>query len=95
MPVGRVNLAGFKPTTLVSINGTRAKLGAIQSRMESATNHIDSQVENLSDAYSRIADTDMASEVSNIRRGQILLQYQASVLAEANNQKSYLLKLIA
>ncbi len=80
---------------LVSINGTRAKLGAIQSRMESATNHIDSQVENLFDAYSRIADADMAAEVSNMRRGQILQQYQASVLTEANNQKSYLLKLIA
>ena len=80
---------------LVSINGTRAKLGAIQSRMESSASHIDSQVENLSAAYSKIADTDVALEVSNMRRGQILQQYQASVLAEMNNQHGYLLKLIA
>ncbi len=80
---------------LLEINGTRAKLGAIQSRMEFTTSHIDNQVENLSDAYSRMADTDIASEVSNMRRGQILQQYQASVLADANNQQGYLLKLIA
>ena len=80
---------------LIDINGTRAKLGAIQSRLDFSTNHIDNQVENLSEAYSRMADTDVASEISNMRRGQILQQYQASVLAEANNQQGYLLKLIA
>ena len=80
---------------MTDISGTRAKLGAIQSRMESATSHIDSQVENLTDAYSRMADTDIASEISNMRRGQILPQYQPSVLSEANNSQGYLLKLIA
>jgi flagellin len=80
---------------LVELNGSRARLGAIQSRMESATSHIDTQIENLTDAHSRMSDADIPAEVSNMRRGQILQQYQASVLAQANDSNGYLLKLIA
>jgi flagellin len=80
---------------LVSINEGRAKLGAVQSRFETAVNHIDSQIEALSDAHGRLADADIASEVAKVKRGQILQQYQASVLASANDSKSFMLRLIA
>lgn len=80
---------------LLDINGTRAKLGAIQSRMDSSTSHIENQIENLSDAFSRMSDADIPAEISNLRRGQIMQQYQAAALAEANNSQGYLLKLIA
>ncbi|OFZ31605.1 MAG: hypothetical protein A2622_03210 [Bdellovibrionales bacterium RIFCSPHIGHO2_01_FULL_40_29] len=72
----------------------RAGFGAVQSRLESADNTLGSQIENLSIARSRIADADIAKEVSDMRRGQILQQYQASALAQANEQSGLALKLI-
>jgi flagellin len=79
---------------LVEINKGRAKMGAVQNRMDIAANHIDGQIEHLSAAHSRIADADIPEEVSNVRRGQILQQYQAAAVGLANDSKSYLLKLI-
>lgn len=80
---------------LYKLNEARAGLGAIHSRMEIAVNHIDSQVENLSGAHSKMADADVASSVTEARRGQILQQYQASALSSANEAQGYLLRLIA
>jgi flagellin len=80
---------------LYKINEARAGLGAIQSRMEIAVNHVDSQVENLTGAHSKMADADIATAVTSARKGQILQQYQASALASANEAQSYLLRLIA
>lgn len=79
---------------LYKINSTRANLGAITTRMETAVSHITSQVESLSEAHSKLADTDIAQAVSNARRGQIMQQYQASALASANESTGYLLRLI-
>lgn len=80
---------------LTSINGARAKLGSIQSRMDSVINHIDSQEVNLKEAHSRIADTDVAEAISTVRRGQVLSQYQTAMLQVANEQTMSLLKLVA
>ncbi len=80
---------------LYSINEARAQMGAIHSRMETAVNHIDTQVENLTTAYSKMADADVANAVSEVRRGQILQQYQAAALASANENQAYLVRLIA
>lgn len=80
---------------LVEMGHARSKLGAIQSRMETATNNIDNQIENLTDAHSKISDADIASEISNVRRGQILQQYQAAMLAAANDSRGFMLRLIA
>ncbi len=77
------------------LNEARAGLGAIHSRMEIAVNHIDSQVENLTAAHSKMADADVAEAVSGARRGQILQQYQAAALSYANDSQSFLLRLIA
>jgi flagellin len=82
-------------SALVAINGSRAKLGAIQSRMDSAINHIDSQQVNLTQAHSKMADTDVPQAITDVRRGQVLLQYQAAMMAAANDQTQNLLRLIA
>ncbi len=80
---------------LTSINGARAKLGSIHSRMESVINHIDSQEVNLSEAHSRMADADIPRALTDVRRGQVMMQYQAAMLAAANDSNQNLLRLIA
>jgi len=80
---------------LEAISGARAKMGAVQSRLEFAINNNESQKENLSSAYSKIADTDIAKAVTEMRKAQILQQYQVAVLANANDSQGYTLKLIA
>lgn len=79
---------------LKNINQARAKFGAIQSRLDSSTNHIDSQLENLSDAYSRMADVDVAEAITQARKGQILQQYQAAALNMANEIDQFAIKLV-
>lgn len=72
----------------------RSKFGAVQSRLESAENTLGSNIEHLTNARSRVADADLAKEVSDVRRGQILQQYQTSMLQQANDQSGIALKLI-
>jgi len=80
---------------MTKVAEARAKYGAVQSRMDSASNNLAVGIENIEAAHSRMADTDVAQAVSDVRRGQILQQYQASVLAQANNTNEVLLRLIA
>lgn len=80
---------------LVAMGGARAKLGAIQSRMDASINHIQSQVEGLTGAYSRMSDANIPEAVSRVRRGQVLQQYQAMAMAISNENDTALLKLIA
>lgn len=79
---------------MAAIGNTRAKFGALQSRLDSAMNNLASQVENTSAARSQIADADLAKETTDVRRGQIIQQYQTAMLQEANNQTGLALKLI-
>lgn len=82
-------------SALEMISSARAKMGAVQSRLEFAINNNQSQSENLSSAYSKLADTDVAKAFTEMRRAQILQQYQVAVLANANDSQSVALKLIA
>lgn len=82
-------------TALEQIGSARAKLGAVQSRMEYVINNNESQKENLVAAASKIADTDVAKTISEVRRGQIMQQYQIAMLAAANENDSIALKLVA
>ena len=72
----------------------RANFGAIQSRLDSTTNNLDVQYENLSAANSRIRDTDVAKESSEIASAQVLQNAAVSVLAQANQFPNMALKLI-
>ncbi|MFP5386472.1 MAG: flagellin [Bacteriovoracia bacterium] len=79
---------------LVRINGTRANLGALQNRLQSASNTIAITEENFSAANSRIRDVDVAAETADMAKNNILSQAGVSVLAQANQAPNFALKLI-
>jgi flagellin len=76
------------------VTGARAGLGAMQNKLQSATNTISIAKENLSNARSRIADTDIAEEATAMAQKQILQQAGVSVLAQANAAPQAALKLL-
>jgi flagellin len=81
-------------TAIEAISTTRAKLGASQNRIEHTINSINVAVENLSASESRIRDTDMASEMMNFTRSQILSQAGTAMLAQANQAPQGVLSLL-
>lgn len=81
-------------TAQKSVNGYRANLGAIQSRLNSTIENLGTAIENFSAANSRIRDTDVASSTAELTRNQILLNASVGVLGQANQQPMSALKLI-
>ena len=76
------------------ISMQRSKYGALQSRLESTSNFLAASIESVSGANSKLADTDLAKEVSNLRKNQVLQQYQSALLNTANDQAGIALRLI-
>jgi flagellin len=76
------------------VNGFRAGLGALQNRLQSTSDNLGVQNENLSAANSRIRDTDVAQATSEMSRNSILLNANTAVMAQANQVPSMALKLI-
>ncbi|WP_101525379.1 flagellin [Nocardioides houyundeii] len=76
------------------VSKQRAELGAIQNRFEHTINNVNVTVENLSAAESRIRDTDMAEEMMNFTRSQILSQAGTAMLAQANQTGQGVLSLL-
>jgi flagellin len=79
---------------ITSTSTIRADLGALQNRFEHTINNLNVTVENLSAAESRIRDTDMAQEMTNFSRTQILSQAGTAMLAQANQSSQGILKLL-
>lgn len=79
---------------LIRTNSIRADLGAMQNRLQSTINNLAISDENLSAANSRIRDADMAEEVSEMTKQNILMQAGISVLGHANNTNASALKLL-
>ena len=79
---------------LQSVNGQRAKFGALQSRFESTIANLQTASENLSASRSRIQDTDFASETANLTRNQILQQAGTAMLSQANALPQQVLSLL-
>ncbi|GCD89530.1 flagellin [Nocardioides sp. LS1] len=77
-----------------NISTARAQLGAYQNRFEHTVNNLNVAVENLSASESRIRDTDMASEMMNFTRSQILSQAGTAMLAQANQAPQGVLSLL-
>lgn len=75
---------GIVDDALKTINKQRADLGAYQNRLEMAIKGIDSGAENLQAAESRIRDADMANEMVNYTKNNILTQAATAMLAQAN-----------
>jgi flagellin len=85
---------GVLDAALKKVNKQRADLGAYQNRMEHAIRGIDVGAENLQAAESRIRDTDMASEMVQYTKNQILLQAATAMLAQANQKNTTVLQLL-
>ena len=79
---------------LKNVSKQRADLGAYQNRFEMAANGINVAAENLQAAESRIRDTDMASEMVEYTKNQILTQSGTAMLAQANSQSQNVLALL-
>ena len=79
---------------LKNVNKQRADLGAYQNRMEMAQKGINVAAENTQAAESRIRDTDMAAEMVNYVKNQVLSQASIAILGQANSQSQNVLALL-
>ena len=79
---------------LVNVSTQRAKFGAIQNRLEHTIKNVDNTSENLQAAESRVRDVDMAKEMMNYSKNNILNQAAQSMLAQANQQPQNVLNLL-
>ena len=79
---------------LTQVSSIRADMGAIQNRLQSTINNLAIYEENLAAANSRIRDTDLAEEVSEMTKSNILMQAGISVLTQANNTNAQSVKLL-
>ena len=76
------------------VSDQRSKLGAVQNRLEHTIDNLDNVVENTTAAESRIRDTDMAEEMVNYSKNNILAQAGQSMLAQANQSTQGVLSLL-
>ena len=76
------------------VSSQRSSLGAVQNRLEHTINNLDNVVENTTTAESRIRDTDMAEEMVNYSKNNILAQAGQSMLAQANQSTQGVLSLL-
>lgn len=81
-------------SALENVSTERSLLGAYQNRLELTIRSLDTTAENLQAAESRIRDVDMAKEMMNFTRNNILTQASQSMLAQANQQPQGVLQLL-
>ncbi len=79
---------------LKKVNKQRADLGAYQNRLEHAVRGIDNTAENLQASESRIRDTDMAAQMVDFTKNQVLTQAGTAMLAQANSNSQNVLSLL-
>jgi flagellin len=76
------------------VSGVRGTFGAMQNRLEYTINNLDTTAENMTAANSRIRDTDMAKEMMNYTKMNVLTQAAQAMLAQANQQPQAVLQLL-
>ena len=79
---------------ITTVSSARSALGAVQNRFEHTIANLGVAVENLSASESRIRDTDMAAEMTNLTKHQVLSQAGTAMLAQANQSTSSVLTLL-
>ena len=93
-----VNAASSSITKIDSaialVSSTRGNIGAVQNRFESTIANLQVSTENLTASESRIRDTDMAQEMTNYTRNQIMQQAGTAMLAQANQAPQSILTLL-
>ena len=77
-----------------TVSTNRANLGAVQNRLEHTVNNLSVTTENMTAAESRIRDVDMAKEMMNFTKNNILSQAAQAMLAQANQQPQGVLQLL-
>ena len=80
--------------SLTAVNAARAEFGSGQNRLESVVNNLTDNVTNLSDARSRILDTDYSAETTAMAKAQILSQASTAMIAQANQAQQNVLSLL-
>jgi flagellin len=81
-------------TAIKTVTTARANLGAFQNRLQSAVNNLTNVSTNLTDARSRIMDTDYSVETTALAKAQILGQASTAMLAQANQSQQNVLSLL-
>jgi flagellin len=79
---------------IAKVSGERSKLGAYQNRLDHTINNLNTAEENLTAAESRISDVDMAKEMMNFTKSQILSQAGTAMMAQANQLPQGVLQLL-
>ena len=91
---GAKTAVGFIDSALDSISDFRAKVGAVQNRMDYSVSNLNNVTENMTAARSQIQDADFAKESANLARQQVLQQAGMSMLSQANQQSQNVLSLL-
>lgn len=91
---GAQNAIALFDDAIESLSAARAKLGAYQNRLDSAISSLDISVENMTDAMSRITDTDMADEMTKYTQYSVISQAATSILAQANNRAETIMNIL-
>lgn len=81
-------------TALAAVSAQRSNLGATENRLQSASNTVQTATQNLTAARANITDTNMAQEMANFTKGQILSQAGTAMLAQANQSNQGILSLL-
>jgi len=81
-------------SAIKTVSTARSKLGAFQNRLEHTSNNLSTSSENLSAAESRVRDVDMAKEMMEFQKNNILNQASTAMLAQANQQPQGVLQLL-
>lgn len=101
--IGKISFAGGLDSSaevtdiddaINSVNSDRAQYGAWQNQLEHTVNNLSTTSENVTAAESRIRDVDMAAEMMNFTKNNILVQASQSMLAQANSQPQGVLSLL-
>lgn len=79
---------------IAKVSAERSKLGAVQNRLEHTIKNLDTAAENLQASESRIKDVDMAKEMMNFTKQNILMQAATAMLAQANQAPQGVLQLL-
>ncbi|WP_297517635.1 flagellin [uncultured Clostridium sp.] len=81
-------------SAIENVSGFRSDLGSVQNRLEHTIAQTDNSAENLQSAESRIRDVDMAKEMMNLSKNNVLVQAAQSMLGQANQQPNQVLSLL-
>lgn len=91
---GANSAIGTIDEAISNVSAERSKLGAVQNRLEHTINNLNTSEENLTAAESRISDVDMAKEMMNMSKQQILSQAGNAMMAQANQLPQGVLQLL-